>query len=727
VKTLPANHFRLWTRDTPEGRQLYPGKLGERIPRTQTGGWERRVVTGPVSADAESLISSWTQDDYSGGFGIKDGNESVDTSRIAFGVIDPRRPKSMCLPPLTSELPLPTGMAGEAWPLGDIGENFYVGWADGIFGWDNDAQDWHVTENEWPADFVPVNEPVAFAGAVFVPGGAEGTVILTEQTAATGDLTVTALTGVTAVVFGLHDDKLWAIDTDNHLWMLTALGAFAGAATLANWGDANTLAGYTGTEKQDQFGNSIKLNAGVQPTTLLNWFNNAQEPTLWCVTRGQGAFMLNPDEPRWIQATIKPGTHPNWGIDAEVFRDGEDMFICGGGLDLTRLTVNAEVPLSGPGKDQGVPPEYQGTIIDLLSERSTLYALIQAGTSVAAGSPTSTWVLQQTIGNQGAATSQFHFPQQVATDGSGNVYVADRNNDRVQKFDSTGAYLGSISGGSLDFPVGVAVDSSNNIYVTDYDAVGSGFSVRKYNSSFVSQWTISGITGIPGHVATDGTHVFFTNVTTDTIEKRLCSDGSLVATYGSSGTSNGQFDTPFGIAVDGTHLYITDIGNSRVQKLLKSDGSYVTKWGTAGSSNGEFNTPSGVGIDASLRRTLSSRIAGSSRSGSSLTISTRNASRHADPSVLNHGPVASSSAKVAVSQAGRAAPGRVSASYNVPLTMSASYSTAILRSRSLSTAPSRRRCRPSSVTRSKRSPLRRRPVLSLRRTRNTDSGSAGTL
>ena len=516
---LPANHFRLWTRDTPANRQLYPGKLGERIPRTQTATWDRRVVTGPVSADAEALISSWTQDDYSGGFGIKDGNESVDTSRIAFGVIDPRRPKSMCLPPLTSEPALPAGMTGPAWPLGDIGENFYVAWEAGIFGWDAASDDWHVTENEWPADFVPVNEPVAFGGAVFVPGGAEGTVILTEADDATGDLDVAQLAGVTAVVFGLHDDKLWAIDTDNHLWMLTALGAFAGAATLANWGTVNATAGYTGTELQDTFGNAIKLNAGVVPTTLLNWFNNAQEPTLWCVTRGQGAYMLNPDEPRWIQATIKPGTHPNWGIDAEVFRDGEDLFIAGGGLDLTRLTVNAEVPLSGPSKDQGVPTQYQGTIVDLLSERSSLYALVQAGTSVAAGSPTSTWVLQDTIGNQGSATGQFNTPEQLATDASGNVYVADFWNHRLQKFSGSGAYLGGISG--LGAITGVAIDSSGNVYVAfDFDT-GPGNALRKYNSAFVLQWTQSLTSGVFHYIATDGTHLWITDITGNKVHKRL--------------------------------------------------------------------------------------------------------------------------------------------------------------------------------------------------------------
>ncbi len=599
---LPANHFRLWTRDTPANRQLYPGKLGERIPRTQTATWDRRVVTGPVSADAEALISSWTQDDYSGGFGIKDGNESVDTSRIAFGVIDPRRPKSMCLPPLTSEPALPAGMTGPAWPLGDIGENFYVAWETGIFGWDAASDDWHVTENEWPADFVPVNEPVAFGGAVFVPGGAEGTVILTEADDATGDLDVAQLAGVTAVVFGLHDDKLWAIDTDNHLWMLTALGAFAGAATLANWGTVNATAGYTGTEWQDTFGNAIKLNAGVVPTTLLNWFNNAQEPTLWCVTRGQGAYMLNPDEPRWIQATIKPGTHPNWGIDAEVFRDGEDLFIAGGGLDLTRLTVNAEVPLSGPSKDQGVPPQYQGTIVDLLSERSSLYALVQAGTSVAAGSPTSTWVLQQTVGTYGSGAGQFNSPLGIAIASDGSYWVADSQNKVVQKFTSAGAYVTSIA--TTYTATGVCLDGSDNLYIVEADSTFVS-RIRKFaNGSTTPAWTYNDASGNYRSCCTDGTSVFVTgSIVHLAVYKAIrvfdCATGAVTATWGATGSGNGQFNNPAGIAHDGTYLYIADAGNDRIQKLLKSDGSYVTKWGTSGSGSSNLDSPLSVAIAAS--------------------------------------------------------------------------------------------------------------------------------
>ena len=61
----------------------------------------------------------------------------------------------------------------------------------------------------------------------------------------------------------------------------------------------------------------------------------------------------------------------------------------------------------------------------------------------------------------------------VAVDDSGRVYVANAGNQRVQVFDSTGAYLTTIGGawgsntGQMREPKGVALDNQGNVYVTD--------------------------------------------------------------------------------------------------------------------------------------------------------------------------------------------------------------------------------------------------------------------
>ena len=54
-------------------------------------------------------------------------------------------------------------------------------------------------------------------------------------------------------------------------------------------------------------------------------------------------------------------------------------------------------------------------------------------------------------GSFGTGDGQFNFAQDVGSDGSGNVYVADLSNNRVQKFDSNGNFIrisGRVSCGS---------------------------------------------------------------------------------------------------------------------------------------------------------------------------------------------------------------------------------------------------------------------------------------
>src|SRR5437899_10989156 len=88
--------------------------------------------------------------------------------------------------------------------------------------------------------------------------------------------------------------------------------------------------------------------------------------------------------------------------------------------------------------------------------------------------------------SSGTGDGQFDFPFGVATDGSGNVYVADYGNDRIQKFDASGTFVttwGSYGSGNGQFhsPQGVATDGSGHVYVADtnnhriqkFDASGS--------------------------------------------------------------------------------------------------------------------------------------------------------------------------------------------------------------------------------------------------------------
>jgi sugar lactone lactonase YvrE len=101
-------------------------------------------------------------------------------------------------------------------------------------------------------------------------------------------------------------------------------------------------------------------------------------------------------------------------------------------------------------------------------------------------------------GGNGSAKGRFLNPHGIATDHTGNVYVADYGRLRVVKLSPSGHLLAVIGAGQFDedeAPEGVAVDAQGNLYV------GAG-GVMKYSprGRLLAKWTTYG----PQHASLAG-------------------------------------------------------------------------------------------------------------------------------------------------------------------------------------------------------------------------------
>ncbi len=261
------------------------------------------------------------------------------------------------------------------------------------------------------------------------------------------------------------------------------------------------------------------------------------------------------------------------------------------------------------------------------------------------------------LGSSGSGEGQLNRPEAIDVDANGNVWVGDRNNGRIQRFDRNGEYLsefGPKGSGAGQFSytslMGIATNPTGSIWVTD----GGNNRVQKwvippevpaYSGSFGSGGSGNGQLSAPGDVAVDANGGFWVLDRANNRIEKFNSKGEYVSKFGSLGSGNGQFNRPTSIAIDALgNLWVTDAGNNRVQKFSK-EGAFLAKFGSYGTASNQFNSPEGIAIDATgnvwVSDTKNGRLQRLSQSGAFLgTVGTKGsaAGQFGEPMGIDFGP-----------------------------------------------------------------------------------------
>ena len=208
------------------------------------------------------------------------------------------------------------------------------------------------------------------------------------------------------------------------------------------------------------------------------------------------------------------------------------------------------------------------------------------------------------IGKEGRSGGQFKEPSAVAMDTHEHIFVAERDNPRVQKFTSRGKYIlkfgqKALWGAQLHDPWGLALSPSDNkVYISDwekgriyvYQKDGRHLNtIGKDNNSFL-MFPAGIVLDRKGNllIADRGKHCVWV----------MSADGTPKSRIGKKGQGPGELLLPHGVAAlqDGS-VAVSESGNHRIS-IFGPNGTFMYSFGEKGTKPGMFQYPRHICVNS---------------------------------------------------------------------------------------------------------------------------------
>eukprot|EP00058_Branchiostoma_floridae_P018627 XP_002604116.1 hypothetical protein BRAFLDRAFT_71596 [Branchiostoma floridae] len=234
-----------------------------------------------------------------------------------------------------------------------------------------------------------------------------------------------------------------------------------------------------------------------------------------------------------------------------------------------------------------------------------------------------------TFGERGSGTGQFWDPVGVTVSDEGEIFVADRENQRIQVFTLQGTFVRQfstvVSGEKKIYPDDVAMDGEGNLWVVGRTRFAAYFAVQYNKLGEVLRKFALQKTGWYKGVAVDTrrNHILIATTKTKgqyselhealaTIREAPASGNGAAGgtghhhgnqrrqphkvTFGERGMGTGQFDNPHGVTVsDEGEIFVSDCRNQRIQ-VFTLQGTFVRQFPTVVSGDQKMQ-PQGVAMD----------------------------------------------------------------------------------------------------------------------------------